>query len=116
MQNINDKEKKTATSNIEIITAVKLGFMEEGESTKRITKNFKEGQELGSCTWLSIFSLNYIIVGIPLTFTLFLHVKESTSTYIEESPTQPLFSLTLTWDQALFLFCFENNVAVGKAK
>ena len=34
MQNINDKEKKTATSNIEIITAVKWGFMEEGESTK----------------------------------------------------------------------------------
>ena len=34
MQNINDKEKKTATGNIEIITAVKWGFMEEGESTK----------------------------------------------------------------------------------
>ena len=67
------KKKKTATSNIEIITAVKWGFMEEGESTKRITKNFKEGQELGSCTWLSIFSLNYIIVlnspNIHLIFT-----------------------------------------------
>ena len=36
MQNINDKEKKQLlqTSNIEIITAVKWGFMEEGESTK----------------------------------------------------------------------------------
>ena len=28
------REKKTATGNIEIITAVKWGFMEEGESTK----------------------------------------------------------------------------------
>ena len=38
MQNINDKEKKTATGNIEIITAVKWGFMEEGESTKEEQK------------------------------------------------------------------------------
>ena len=28
------KEKKTATGDTEIITAVKWGFMEEGESTK----------------------------------------------------------------------------------
>ena len=66
-------KKKKATSNIEIINSWEMGFYGGRRVNKRITKNFREGQELGNCTWQSMFSLNYIIVlnfpNIHLIFT-----------------------------------------------